>query len=117
MGEQTTTFSFVGDLKLIVLRRFWRTHIRLLYEQWLETNQTTLVVEYRMKLIEMVAPLDRISVTTLMGKSVNGLNEDLKGELRLLNQISLSRPWRWRAGWRNVIGFVDPKGPMWSSKV
>lgn len=51
----------------------------------------------------MPAPLDGIPEMILMGKFVDGMNEDLKAG---------SRVWRWRAGLWNVLGNVDPKGPM-----
>lgn len=60
-----------------------------LYEQWLSTAQTTTVNEYRRKFIETAAPLDRVSEDILLGHFVNGLKEEIKAEVRLMNPVSL----------------------------
>lgn len=78
-----------ADLKLFVLRQFRSLNGGSLYEQWLSTTQVTTVSEYRRKFIETAAPLGQISEDMLLGHFVNGLKEEVKAEVRLLNPISL----------------------------
>lgn len=111
-----------ADLKLFILRQFRPTHTGSLYEQWLATEQTTTVAEYRRKFIEMAAPLDGIPETILMGKFVNGLKEELKAEIRVLNPMSLDQAMEMagRVEERNRIygpkrpsaSFVRPRTPF-----
>ncbi|XP_063935341.1 transposon Tf2-1 polyprotein isoform X1 [Daucus carota subsp. sativus] len=79
------------DLKMFMLRQFRPVSGGSLYEQWLSTAQTTTVQEYRRKFIETASPLERISEDMLLGQFVNGLKEEIKMEVRLLNPISLEQ--------------------------
>lgn len=79
------------ELKLAILRHFRSSHGGSLYEQWLSTTQTTTVDEYRRKFIETVAPLDRVSEEILLGHFVNGLKDEIKAEVRLLNPVNLEQ--------------------------
>lgn len=62
-----------------------------LCEQWLATSQTSTVTDYRRNLIETAAPLDRLPEDIMMGPFLNGLKEDIRVEVRLLNPISLEQ--------------------------
>ncbi|XP_017233746.1 uncharacterized protein LOC108207825 [Daucus carota subsp. sativus] len=79
------------DLKTFILRQFRSVSGGSLYEQWLSTTQSTTVKEYRRAFIETAAPLDRISEDILMGHFVNGLKEDIKAEVRVLNPLNLEQ--------------------------
>ena len=79
------------DLKTFILRQFRSVSGGSLYEQWLATTQSTTVKEYRRAFIETAAPLDRVSEDILMGHFVNGLKEDIKAEVRVLNPLNLEQ--------------------------
>lgn len=81
------------DLRARVLSEFrpanaGSLHVTL-HEQWLATVQTASVTEYRRKFIKIAAPLSDISESLLMGQFINGLREDIKVEVRLLNPLNL----------------------------
>lgn len=80
-----------ADLKEFILRQFRSSSGGSLYEQWLLIVQTTTVREYRWNFIETVAPLDRISEEILLGQFLNGLKEDVKAEVQILNPKSLEQ--------------------------
>lgn len=77
------------DLKDFILRQFRSASGGSLYEQWLSTTQETTVMEYRRRFIETAAPLDRVSEAMLLGQFINGLKDDIKAEVRLINPVSL----------------------------
>lgn len=72
MGEQRTS-----HLKAFVLRQFRSACGGSLYEQWLATVQTSIVVEYQRKFIETATPLDRLPEKILLGQFPNGLTEEI----------------------------------------
>lgn len=78
-----------ADLKLFVIRQFRSLSGGSLYEQWLSTVQTSTVLEHRRKFIETAAPLERVSEDMLLGHFVNGLKEEVRAEVRLMNPVSL----------------------------
>lgn len=80
-----------ADLKVYLLRQFRTINGGSLYEQWLSTHQTSTVQEYRRKFIETAAPLERVTEEMLMGQFLNGLKEEIKTEVRLLNPICLEQ--------------------------
>lgn len=73
------------------LRQFKQFNGGSLYEQWLATTQTTTVSDYRRKFIETAAPVDRVPENILLGQFLNGLIEEVKAEVHLLNPISLEQ--------------------------
>lgn len=79
------------DLKKFVLRQFRPISGGSLYEQWLATTQLTTVSEYKRRFIETAAPLDRIAENILMGQFINGLKEDIRVEVRLLNPVNVEQ--------------------------
>lgn len=79
------------ELKELILQQFRPVNVGSLCEQWLATVQTIIVVEYRQKFIEMVAPLDDVPENILMSQFINGLKEGIKAELRLLNPLNLEQ--------------------------
>lgn len=62
-----------------------------LYEQWLSTVQTTTIDEYRRRFIETEGLLERLSEDMLMGHFINGLKEEIKAEIRLMNPTCLEQ--------------------------
>lgn len=78
-----------ADLKVYILRWFRSVAGGSLYEQWLATVQTTTVMDYQRKFIETAAPLDKLPEEILLGQFLNGLRDEIKTEVRLLNPISL----------------------------
>lgn len=80
-----------ADLKVFILRHFRSSNGGSLYEQWLATNQTSTVNEYRRKFIETAAPLEQVSEDMLLGHFINGLKEEIKAEVRLLHPVSLEQ--------------------------
>lgn len=79
------------DLKGFILRQFRPISGGSLYEQWLFTVQTLTVQEYRRSFIETAAPLERVSEDMLMGHFINGLKEEIKAEVRLMNHMCLEQ--------------------------
>lgn len=115
-----------SDLKDFILRQFRSSTGGSLYEQWLATVQTTTVAEYRRMFIETAAPLERISEEILMGQFLNGLKEDVKAEVRMLNPLSLeqamelalrveekNKATRWR---KPSFGFVRTRSYAFSTR-
>ena len=80
-----------ADLKTFLLRQFRPTEGGSLYEQWLATSQTSTVGEYKRRFIETAAPLERISEQILLGQFLNGLKEEVRVEVRLLNPVNLEQ--------------------------
>lgn len=56
-----------------------------------QRHKTSTVLEYRRKFIETAAPLKRVPEDIMMGQLVNGLKEEIRAEVRLLNPISLEK--------------------------
>lgn len=77
------------ELKGMLLRQFRPTSAGSLHEQWLDHYQTTDVVEYRRRFIELMAPLGGIPEEIAKGQYLTGLKEDVKAEVRLLGPRSL----------------------------
>lgn len=81
-----------AELKARVLVKYRPTNARSLHEQWLATTQTTNVAQYQRRFIEFVEPLDDVSESIMMGqfvKFVNGLRDEMKAKIRLLNSYTL----------------------------
>lgn len=79
------------ELRTFMLKQFRPSSGGSLCEQWLATTQLTTVTEYRKKFIETAAPLARIPEDILMGQFLNGLKEEIRVEVRLLNPMSLEQ--------------------------
>lgn len=77
------------ELKGMLLRQFRRTSSGSLYEQWLNHDQTSDVVEYRRRFIELMAPLVGVPEEITKGQYINGLKHDVRAEVRLLGPRSL----------------------------
>lgn len=80
-----------NDLKTFMLRQFRPVNGGSLYEQWLSTSQTTTVNEYRRQFIETAAPLEHLSENILLGQFINGLKEEIRAEVRLLNPVNVKQ--------------------------
>lgn len=74
-----------------MLRQFQPMNGGSLYEQWLATTQTSTVLEYRRQFIETSTPLDHLSENTLLGQFSNGLKDEIRVEVRLLNLVNLEQ--------------------------
>ncbi|XP_056686977.1 uncharacterized protein [Spinacia oleracea] len=79
------------ELKARVLAKYRPTNAGTLHEQWLATTQTTTVAEYMRKFIDLVSPLDDVPESILLGQFINGLKEDIKSEIRVLNPYTLDQ--------------------------
>lgn len=80
-----------SDLKKFMLRQFRPIAGGSLYEQWLATTQVSTVNDYKRRFIETAAPLDRIAENILMGQFINGLKEEIRVEVRLLNPVNVEQ--------------------------
>lgn len=94
-----------------MLRQFRPSNGGSLCEQWLATSQTSTFMDYR-KFIETVAPLDRLPEDIMLGQFLNGLKEDIRAEVRVLNPISLEKAMELalRVEERNKVNFVKKAG-------
>lgn len=77
------------ELKDLLLKQFRPANAGSLYEQWLAVSQSGTVTDYRRQFIKFAAPLENVPETILMGHFINGLKEEVKAEVRLLNPINL----------------------------
>lgn len=111
------------ELREFMLRQFRPSSGGSLCEQWLATSQTTTVTEYRRKFIETAAPLERLPENIMLGQFLNGLKEDIRSEVRLLNPITLEQAMELALrveernktnGWRK-IGVGSFKGSQYST--
>ncbi|XP_074347938.1 uncharacterized protein LOC141686775 [Apium graveolens] len=81
----------------------------------LPTNQETIVSEYRKRFIETAAPLDRVSEAVLLGQFINGLKDDIKAEVRLLNLVSLDHAMEVAVRLEEKCQVVSTKKQKWGS--
>lgn len=79
------------ELREFLLRQFRPSNGGSLCEQWLATSQTTSVTDYHRKFIEMVAPLDSLPKEIMLVQFLNGLRDDIRVEVRVLNPINLEQ--------------------------
>lgn len=110
-----------AELKELVLQRFRSQSGGSLYEQWLATNQTTSVQEYQRRFIETTSPLEHISENILLGQFLNGLNEEIRVEVRLLGPVTLEQAMKFvikvedrnrATGARKFGSFLTKPGPL-----
>lgn len=119
------------ELKEFMLRYFRPSSGRSLCEQWLATAETDSATEYRRKFIETVAPLERLPEEIMLGQFLNGLKEDIRAEVRLLNPINLEQAMElalrveernqvsggWKQGWGGTRGSQYSTVSFWSPSV
>lgn len=98
-----------AEMKTLVRRRFRSTATCTLHEQWLAHQQTGSVGEYRRRLIELLAPLDRVPEEIAKGQFLNGLKEEVKVEVRLLGPRNLDHV-------MDLALMVEDKLKIWSNK-
>lgn len=79
------------ELREFMSRQFRPSSGGSLCEQWLTTAQTSTVTEYRRKFIETAAPLERLPEDIMLGQFLNGLRDEIRAEVRLLNPVSLEQ--------------------------
>ncbi|XP_024963751.1 uncharacterized protein LOC112504018 [Cynara cardunculus var. scolymus] len=78
------------DLKHLPLRQFRSLSADSLCEQFLSVRQEGSVEDYRRKFVEFAAPVDGIPKQVFLSQFINGLEESIKVELRLLDPLTLS---------------------------
>lgn len=78
-------------LKKLILRRFRTTATGTLHEQWLAHQQTGTVADYRRRFIELLAPIEGVHEEIATGQYINGLKEDIRVEVRILDPITLDQ--------------------------
>ncbi|KAI3714972.1 hypothetical protein L6452_21935 [Arctium lappa] len=78
------------DLKYLLFRQFRSLATGSLCEQFLAVKQEGSIDDYRRKFVELAAPLDGIPEEIFLGQYINGLENTIKAELRLLNPLTLS---------------------------
>lgn len=78
-----------AELKARVLAKYHATNASSLREQWIATAQTTTVIDYQRRFIELASPLDDVPNSIMLGQFVNGLKYEIKAEIRLLNPYTL----------------------------
>ncbi|KAL4557226.1 hypothetical protein LXL04_035399 [Taraxacum kok-saghyz] len=72
------------ELKGLILRQFRRMGAGTLYEQWLDLSQNGSVSDYVRSFIELLAPLNNLPDDITMGQFVNGLQTEIRAEVRLV---------------------------------
>lgn len=77
------------QVKRLLRRQFRSQSNGTLQEQWLAHRQGGTVSDYRLKFIELLAPLDNVSEELSLGQFLNGLREDIKAEVRLLCPLTV----------------------------
>lgn len=76
-------------MKNLLRRQFRSMATGTLQEQWLSHTQAGTVSDYRLKFIELLAPLDNISEELALGQFLNGLKNEIRAEVRLLGPVSV----------------------------
>ena len=77
------------DLRKLLVRQFRSTAAGTLCEQFLAVKQEGTVEEFRMKFVELASPLEGIPEEVFMSQFINGLENSIKAEVRLLNPVTL----------------------------
>lgn len=78
-----------AELKGMLFRQFRPVSAGSLQEQWLHHQQTVGVVDYRRRFIELMAPLTGVPEEIALAQFINGLNDDIKVEVRVLGPLNL----------------------------
>lgn len=76
-------------MKLLLLQQCHAVNACTLNEQWLSLTQVGSVHEYQRSFIELLAPLNNLPNDITMGQFINGLQTDIRYEVRLLNPRSV----------------------------
>lgn len=77
------------QVKSLLRRQFRSQSAGTLQEQWLAHRQGGNVTDYRLKFIELLAPLENVSEELSLGQFLNGLKEDIRAEVRLLGPLTV----------------------------
>lgn len=77
------------QVKNLLRRQFRSQAVGTLQEQWLAHKEEGTVTEYRLRFIELLAPLENVSEELSMGQFLNGLREDIRAEVRLLGPLTV----------------------------
>lgn len=83
------------DLKALVLSRFRPAHHGGLVEQWLVVRQTGTVAEYCREFVERASSIGKIPRHFALGAFINGLQEEIQCELRLMDPTTLKLAMEW----------------------
>lgn len=77
------------QVKALLRRHFCSKSTGTLQEQWLAHRQGGTVSDYRLKFVELLAPLDNVSEKLSLGQFLKGLREDNKAEVWLLSPLTV----------------------------
>lgn len=79
------------EVKEMFLKRFCPIHDGDLYVHWAALRQTGTAEEYIKRFIELSAPLEGVTERVALGNFLDGLQDDIKIELRLWTPTDLGR--------------------------
>ena len=77
------------QVKTLLRRQFRSQSAGTLQEQWLAHRQGGTVMDYRLRFIELLAPLENVSEELSLGQFLNGLREDIRAEVRILGPLTV----------------------------
>lgn len=77
------------QIKALLRRQFHSQATGTLQEQWLAHRQGGTVTDYRLKFIELLAPLDNASEELALGQFLDGPREEIRAEVRLLGPMTV----------------------------
>ena len=96
--EQEEHITLWRELKVLLLRHFRPHNQGSLVEEWLAVRQWDGVAEYAKEFIEKLIPLGRKPRDIALGAFINGLQEDIKCKLRLMDPTTLKVAIEWAEG-------------------
>ena len=77
-----------------------------LCEQWLAIRQVGSVAAYRKEFVEKVTAMGGVPEEIMLGAFVNGLNDQIKKQLRIFEPTSLKRPWSMPDAWTTRVSLT-----------
>lgn len=78
-------------LKQAIMTRFQKSQNGDAYEELITLKQDSIVAEYREKFKLLSGPLQNIPEELLLGTFINGLQEEIRAEVRLLEAQNLTQ--------------------------
>lgn len=98
------------QVKTLLRQQFRSQTTGTLQEQWLAHRQGGNVTDYRLKFIELLAPLDNVSEELSLGQFLNGLREDIRAEVRLLGPLTVDHAMELAHMVKDKLRFGKQKG-------
>lgn len=77
------------EMKTMILRQFRPSSSGSLHEQWLALTQVGSVMDYQRSFIELAAPLSNVPEEIALGQFINGLESEIRAEVRVLGPRNL----------------------------